>query len=231
MAPFNYTGRKVLGPTSYWKEVKKELARVELCTGKPWSYCCGEEVSEYPLNEVLEGGRYEFVYAGGWRAKVDAHLKLCCITDIIDHIVKEGDAAFADTPYSDSWIICHDALSQYWEAGATEYLRAKGFGPERMIMCQDGTNAGTRYEGKLVGNRPELMPLDSNLFADLVFAMKQHCAITADLHRDDPQKFNLGTPDKVWDCMARSWEVAPTPNRICRCGAALYRASYHVAST
>eukprot|EP00966_Prymnesium_polylepis_P320318 7376687-Prymnesium_polylepis.1 len=60
--PFNYTGRKVLGPTSYWKAMNDELRRVEACTGAPWSACCRTELSEYPLYEVLDGGRYEFLH-------------------------------------------------------------------------------------------------------------------------------------------------------------------------
>lgn len=66
---------------------------------------------------------------------------------------------------------------------------------------------GTRYAGKLVGNSPELMPLDSNLFADLEYAIKQHCAITHDLPKGDPRKFSLGTPTEVWSAMIRSWET------------------------
>ena len=44
-----------------------------------------------------------------------------------------------------------------------------------------------------MGNSPELMPLDSNLFADLEYAIKQHVAITHALAKDDPRKFSLGT--------------------------------------
>ena len=69
------------------------------------------------------------------------------------------------------------------------------------------TNLGTRYAGKLVGNSPELMPHDSNLFANLECAIKQHCALTHDLANDDPRKFKLGTPKDVWSAMYRSWQM------------------------
>ena len=68
LKPFNYTGRKVLGPTSYWEEVSKELKRVDELTGHPWSVCCDTDLyGEEPLSEVLDGGRYEALHGGdGW---------------------------------------------------------------------------------------------------------------------------------------------------------------------
>ena len=93
------------------------------------------------------------------------------------------------------------------------YLDSKGFPPSRLLCAQGSTNLGTRYAGKLVGNSPELMPLDSNLFADLEYAIKQHCALTHDLEKDDPRKFKLGTPQDVWNAMYRSWQTI-RPERI-----------------
>ena len=140
---------------------------------------------------------------------MDQVLKLCCVTDLIDHIVAEGDRVFRGTKHEGSWIIGHDALSQYWEPDALAHLEAKGFPPSRLLCAQGSTNLGTRYAGKLVGNSPELMPLDSNLFADLEYAIKQHCALTHDLPKDDPRKFSLGNPEQVWSAMIRSWETIP----------------------
>ena len=72
-------------------------------------------------------------------------------------------------------MICHDALNQYWEAGAPDYLKTRGFGPERRARRMKAS----RYAGRLVGNSPELMPLDSNLFADLEY--QTSCGDDADL--------------------------------------------------
>ena len=223
LEPYEYTGRKVLGPTSYWAAVQAELKRVDGLVGAPWAQFCNTGIEgEVPLSECLDGGRYEALYGTDtlpndrrpcWRRKVDSHLKLCCITDIIDHIIAEGDKAFADTPFANSWMIGHDALGQYWEPDALKYLESKGFPPSRLLCAQGSTNLGTRYAGKLVGNSPELMPLDSNLFADLEYAIKQHCALTHDLHKDDPRKFKLGTPADVWSAMYRSWQTIK-PKRI-----------------
>ena len=211
--PFNYTGWKVLGPTSYWAAIRKELERVEELTGSPWNLCCNPECGDEAMIDVYDGGRYEFLHGDKWRQMVDKHLKLCCITDIIDHIINEGNTFYADTPYANTWIIGHDALGQYWEPAALKHLEGKGFPRSRLLCAQGGTNWGTRYEGKLVGNSPELMPLDSNLFSDLEYAIKQHCALTHDLANDDPRKFKLGTPSDVWSALKRSWECI-RPSRI-----------------
>ena len=74
-------------------------------------------------------------------------------------------------------------------------------------------NMGQPEESTWRGNSPELMPLDSNLFADLEYAIKQHCAITHDLHKDDKRKFKLGTPGDVWHAMTRSWQMI-RPERV-----------------
>ena len=106
------------------------------------------------------------------------------------------------------------ALGQYWEPEALKYLESKGFPATRLLCAQGCTNVGTRYAGKLVGNSPELMPLDSNLFSDLEYFIKQHCALTHDLAHDDPRKFKLGTPKDVWSAMTRSWEMIPAPRVV-----------------
>jgi hypothetical protein len=79
-------------------------------------------------------------------------LKTVCVTELIDHIISEGKIAFANTPYKKTWVIGHDALSQFTEKGAQDYLAAKGFGPDRQLGPKGDTNAGTRYEKRAVGD-------------------------------------------------------------------------------
>ena len=49
--------------------------------------------------------------------------------------------------------------------------------------------------------------------ADLEYIIKLHCALTHDLDKDDPRKFQTGTAEQVWSAMARSWEMI-RPERI-----------------
>ena len=52
---------------------------------------------------------------------------------------------------------------------------------DRQLRAWGSTNKGTRYHHSLVGNRPEMMPLDAHLFADLKTAVSRHVVVTAGL--------------------------------------------------
>ena len=100
--------------------------------------------------------------------------------DWADHVVSEGNRLFADTPFAESWVIYHDALTQWWEPDTQAHLLSLGFPRSRQMCCQGDVNKGTRYEGKLVGDTPECMPLDANLFSDYSVSMSHHIAATWD---------------------------------------------------
>eukprot|EP01049_Picozoa_sp_SAG25_P000793 SAG25_NODE_29_length_20738_cov_25.829546_7_plen_726_part_00 len=137
------------------------------------------------------------------------------VTDMMDHIIWEGNIAFKDTDYKDNWVIGHDHLSQWWAKDSLAYLHSRGFGPNRYLCAQGQTNADNRYyKGSLVGNRPELMPLDSHLNADHERGMMWHVALTSNLPKEDQRKFKMATPADVSDTMDRTWEVFPRPERI-----------------
>jgi hypothetical protein len=210
--PYEYTGKKMIGVAKFRKLWDNEILRVADLKGQ-WAQYSAVKAAR------LEGGRYKLRWPGTWCEELRGVLgrgegAVVCVTDEIDHMVAEGKRLFAGTPYARTWILQHDALSQFWEEGAQEYLASLGFGPSRQICAQGDTNVGTRYEGKLPGDTPELEPLDSNLFSDLEYGMKQHVAITSDLALGDPNKFSLGTPAEVSDTLRRTWQVAPTPERI-----------------
>ena len=145
-----------------------------------------------------------------------------CVTDMMQWTVAEGDRLFADTAYAKTWVIGHDALSAWWEQGTKQepdrpsaqgFLAKLGF-KDRQLKALGDTNKGKRYANKLVGDSPELMPWDNNLFADLSNAMYHHCALTCELDKDDPKKFQMGRPSQATSCVRRIWEVSPTSARI-----------------
>jgi hypothetical protein len=189
----------------------------------------------------LPGGRYQALYPGPiragdpekdgpgaellaprmeWEWQVRAVLgrgasPVVCVTDMMDHIISEGNAFFRGTIYEHTWVIGHDHLSQWWSAASLEYLHARGFDSSRYLCAQGNTNADNRYyKGSLVGCRPELMPLDSHLNADHENGMIFHVALTSNLPNKDPHKFKMGTPAEVGDCMDRTWQVFPTLERV-----------------
>ena len=134
---------------------------------------------------------------------------LCNVTDLMDHAIREGRRLFGGRRF----YIYHDALSAWWSVGAQEYMSSKGFA-DRQIRGLAFTNEGTRYEGKLPGDTPEYMPLDSNLFSDLETAVRWNVAATRMLDNNDPRKFCLGTPTSCWDAILRTWSHAPSSKRI-----------------
>jgi hypothetical protein len=212
LPPFDYTGQKMLGVAAYEKAVQKEVDATATKKGCWAQYRPDAAQASDP--RYLEGGRYFLRYGDAWRDKIDDHLKLVCVTRLIDHIIGACDEAFRDTPYASTYVIAHDALSQFTEARAQAYLLSKGFGPARLLGPSGDTNAGTRYATRAVGDSPELMPCDSNLFADYSRGIKMHRAATWDLPVDDPRKFKFGTPAEVASTMRRVWQVCPTSERI-----------------
>ena len=214
MKPFDYTNQKVVGPVAYNKAFDAEVRRVNnlKCTGTSRSQHWPER------GEGLEGGAYEARYGARWREEVKAKLgrggnALCNVCDIMLHVIKEGNRLFRGTPFQRTWIIYHDALSSWWSKGAQDFIAAAGF-VTRQCRGLGHTNVGTSYEGKLPGDSPEYMPLDSNLFSDLEVMVRWNVAATYELPRGHADKFDLTTPASAWSAVERSWQYAPTSARI-----------------
>ena len=70
-------------------------------------------------------------------------------------------------------------------------------------------NLGTRYEGKIVGDSPEMYrALDSHGFADLEAAIYKYASLTSIYPLGDPRRFNLDTPAEFLRCIERAFAVA-----------------------
>ena len=239
-APFNYSDSWLIGPNKYALRECAELCRVADFTGDGW----GEEGRGIAAATAQRpGGRYQVRYPDTWREKLkqacsktlggkDAPtLKgYICVTDMMDHIVAESKRLFAGTAYADSFVIFHDALKQWWEPGAQAHLLdVHGIGPERQLCILGDTNEAVakHYRNKLVGDTPEFCPLDSNLFSDFEFAMRQNLSYTYWLPHAHEHKFLAGTPKEVQRLMTVTWahDEAVRSERIvediCRFPAAL----------
>jgi hypothetical protein len=198
--PFNYTGKKVCSISTFDGAVEKELARVKNQRGQ-W----GKQGKGYP-----ERFGDEFMI----HAKNNVGKKLCSIKDIIDHVITESTAVYADTDKADTFLIYHDALSLWWSKEAQQYIESQGFG-SRQLKCLTPTNDGGRYANKLVGDSPELCRgLDSHGFADLKRSTMVHLALSSKYAKDDVRKFKMGTPQEVWSTLQRCWTLEPTSERI-----------------
>ena len=232
-ALFEYTGKTVLGVAAFEKAIKAEVARVNaLEGGGPWAHTNDYDFASLP------GGRYQawiahHLNAGeidlddlSWRDDVIKHLRgadfakgTICVTEMIDHVIAEGERAHPPgSRFHGTWMIYHDHLSQWWEEGAQNYLRHLGY-YDRQVRCVGVTNAGSKlYRNKVVGNSYELMPLDNHLFSDVKTSVRSHAVWTANLDREDPKRFKMGTPRELSCAFRRVWDpetgVAPTSERI-----------------
>ena len=77
------------------------------------------------------------------------------IKTLIDWAIDEGNRLFAGTPHANTWVIYHDALSQWWEkdeGGAQAYLASRGF-EHRQWRARGATNdkIADNYKDKLMG--------------------------------------------------------------------------------
>ena len=217
MTPLSYTGTKVVGPDAWKKAFLLEVQRPKLLAS--YKNVDGNARNGGWNVQHLPHGKenpYRARYGDGWEQKVtDAVNKsLTNVNTMIDHVVAEGNRLFAGTRHADDWVIYHDALGSWWTKAAQQRIEDRGM-KDRQCRSLGPTNKGTRYFGKLVGNSPELMPLDNNLFADLMAAVRWNMACTFFLPEDDPRKFKRGTPAEAWKTLARSWEWFFADVRAC----------------
>lgn len=167
----------------------------------------------------LQAWDYKKKFPLTWEAELSKKLrgyptKIVCVKDLINHVISESDAMYAGTEWASSYLVFHDALSLWWTREAQEYIASRGFS-KRQLCCIDPTNAGTRYQGKLPGDSPEMCRgLDSFGFAHLQRAVTVHTSLTSILPANDPRRFKMGTPDEVWHTLVRCWEVAPSSSQI-----------------
>jgi hypothetical protein len=106
-----------------------------------------------------------------------------------------------------SFMLFHDGLSTWWEKEAQDHLATLGF-RDRQLTSLGATNRGRAYyEGKLVGNSPELCRgLDAHGFSDLETCIHFHVSLTRMMYDEhDPRKFKTGTPIEMWSTVVQKY--------------------------
>ena len=75
-------------------------------------------------------------------------------------------------------------------------MRSRGF--EHRQIRNINANKGTRYEGMIVGDSPEMChALDCHGIADLKGTILAHASFISVYAVGDPHRFKLGTPDEA----------------------------------
>mmetsp|Transcript_15157 Transcript_15157/g.25127 ORF Transcript_15157/g.25127 Transcript_15157/m.25127 type:complete len:238 (+) Transcript_15157:240-953(+) len=120
-----------------------------------------------------------------------------CVTDMVEHIVRESARIFKGTTHEHDWYFYHDALSLMTAKESVAWMKYKGY-YERWILPECGLLMDQkelkRYIGRPTGDTPEIMNWDSTLNKDVHESVKQHVHATITLDKDDPRKFSLATP-------------------------------------
>ena len=128
---------------------------------------------------------------------------LCYVTRLIKYVMQEGNGIFKGTKCENKWVMYHDVLTSWWSVGAQEFMRGEDF-EDRQIRGLTHTNQDNRYGGKLPGDTPEYMTLDSNLFSDLACCVRWNVADTRFVPRDDPRRFSLADSYRAWSAVSRT---------------------------
>jgi hypothetical protein len=126
----------------------------------------------------------------------------------VDHVINEGNRLFADTRFKNTWTIYHDALPQWWERRTQEYIAERGFADRQWRSnAETDLQIAGHYRGKLMGDSPELMPLDSSLFSDLIEKVAWLVVSTASLAEEE--RYTMATPNPAWRTMVAAWGQVP----------------------
>ena len=93
---------QVVGPAKYKKLVQVELNRVRCLRHT------GFRGKWKDAGIGLEGRAYQAKYGDEWKKIIRETLgrrnnKVLNVTEIMDHVVVEGNRLFQDTPYKDNW--------------------------------------------------------------------------------------------------------------------------------
>ena len=159
--------------------------------------------------------------------------KVVWVNDEIIHLVAEGNRIYKGTDQANSWVVYHDALSQWWDPMAQELMErlgmkdrqimAKGPNTARKVECYEYNPDKTLkkhwswtniYWNRLMGDSPELMPLDRHLFEDLKYGCRMNVGATRWMGNKDPGKFLFNTPGNAWKSLVKAWWHSPTSDRI-----------------
>ena len=183
---------------------------------------CKNEKCPYAIIDYRkQANPYKAKFGEEWLMAIDESVALSpyvCVTDLIDHVIRESQSIMNGTTYEKNWFFYHDALSLMTANQSRDWMSKQKHGNktylERWLLPFNGMNKGTQYEFMPVGNSPEFNPLDNSPNRDLQVSHDYHCAVTAHLEDDDERKFSKKTPRFISKGIKRIWDsdVDGTPS-------------------
>ena len=154
-----------------------------------------------------------------------------CVTELVEHIDKHTKAAYKGTPFEDTYVWAHDALTQMYDDECKAWMKEKGYWKRwitPVLECNDvievfdpvkkKTVKSKSYSERPVGDQPELMPLDASLNWDIDTSLNMHVLLTAHLDRNHKDKFRKDTPMEISKAITKLCHpetgVVPNSKRI-----------------
>ena len=186
-----------------------EKLKKQIENNTPNAGCCPRSIDYRVVDNP-----YLARYGDDWENKISESVtckKYCSIFHLIDHMFIETEKVFQNTKHENDWMIYHDALSLFTSKESTDYMQAKGY-TQHLILPQFDCNKGTVYANRMVGMRPEIMPLDCHLNQDIHSCVERHINMTSHLPDDHPDKFSKRTPKHTQSAYKRIWDPALGPD-------------------
>ena len=183
-------------------------------------------------DHTLAANPYESKYREKWYDTIIEVMRgkgLVCVTELVTHIVRESAKVYKGTKYEHTWVFYHDALSLMTAKETVEWMKTQKVKEDssvtyhdKWILPQHGLNkAFRRFDGKPIGNSPEMMPLDNCLNKDAHEAVARHVLMSrvSALDPEDTRVFSMKTPKKGASAYKRIWNnsmggVGPPSKRI-----------------
>ena len=160
-------------------------------------------------------------YGEDWKKKCSFLSRFVLVNDFIDFMFTEAKNVMKGTVHEQDYVVFHDALSLFTGKEPVAYMKEKGYW-DKLVRPMLGINDNLkRFENRVVGNHPYLMPLDAHLNQDIHLSHDYHTILTCDLPDNSPLKFSKKTPKnmeagylKLWDHTLPKGQGCPSSDRI-----------------
>ena len=150
-----------------------------------------------------------------WYVRRRKATKVASVCEFVLHTIAEATRIYQGTLRQDTFMLWHDRLVILWDKATQKWLRRfkcpiEGWQDrtwaDRFIRLRGKYNEGvdSYYQDSLPGDSPELMPLDSHLFSDIKEGVGRNVAFSFFLPADDPDKYSLSTPHRVYSAIERT---------------------------
>ena len=103
--------------------------------------------------------------------------KLCCITDLIQFMMKESDNLMKGSVNEGVFFIVHDALVLMTAKETMIWMKENNCF-HRWLLPMNGLQDGTLYARRPVGNSPEITPLYNSLNRDILHSLRFYCVLS-----------------------------------------------------